>query len=180
MASEVLTALTADGSHAVGSINSIQVQTLAGGARVKTAAVDNWTIVALDGTYDADDDIANCDQISAATDRGYLVATPEQRYMDEELNKFYNAVGEDVRPVVLVPDYTRFETSGYSLNTGVTDVAKGLVAHFDPTTKKYILSDSGTPHADYATAGHQFEVVGDLEDTAGNFSDPTVRLMCKK
>ena len=66
------------------------------------------------------------------------------------------------------------------MNADVTDVEKGNVAHFDVTTKKYIISKAASAHADYATAGYQFVVVGDTDDTAGNFDQETVRLMVTK
>lgn len=180
MASTILKAYTTEGTHNVGNINSINVLTLANGAVVKTADMDNWVIAKLDGTYDADTGRPNCVVASAATDRGYLVASPEQRFLGEEVNNFYNEVGEPVRLVILQPNYTRIEVSNHSFNAGVTEVVKGLVAHFDPTTKKYILSTAGAAHAAYATAGHQFEVVGDLDDTSGHFTESVVRLMCTK
>lgn len=177
MATQYLKALTQEGTHAVGSINVIQVETLAHGAKVITAPVDNWTLVELAGY---DEEGALCKQVTAQNKVAYLVGTPEQRFLGEDIAHFFNDIGEFVRPIVLKPHYTRFETSGFTLNTGVTEVVKGQVAHFDVTTKKYIISAAGTPHADFATAGYKFEVVGDLDDTAGNFDQPTVRLMVTK
>lgn len=177
MASTVLNALKSAGTHAVGSINSIQVKTLAHGAKVKTADVDNWTLIELAGF---DDEGQLCQQLSAKANKAYLVGTPEQRYLSEDIRHFYNAVGEFTRPIVLEPNYTRFETSAYSLNAGVSALAKGQVAHFDVATKKFIISDAGSAHADYATSSAQFIVVGDDDDTAGNFDVATVRLMCTK
>ena len=108
------------------------------------------------------------------------MATPEQRYMNEDLSKFYNAVGEKGRLVVLEPDYTRFSTSSYTKNAGLATVVRGNVAHFDVATKKFIISAAGSAHADYATSYNQFIVVADETDTAGEFSVPTIRLQVTK
>lgn len=161
MASRLLDALTTQGTHAVGNLNSWKVRTLPYGAIVDTAPIDNFTWVELGFNADGE---RICKQLSANANKGYLVAAPERRYIEgEQMCDFYNAVGEPVR--IVLPDLgLRFETSAYSLNAGVTEVVNGQVAHFDVTTKKFIISDSGAAHADYATAGNQFVVVAtDLE-----------------
>lgn len=178
MATEILKRMTEDGTHAVGSVSSIQVKTLAHGAKVVDAPVDNWTLIELAGF--GEDGERLCKAVTKNTSKAYLVATPEQRFLDEEVGHFFNDVGEFVRPIVFEQDYTRFEASNYSLNSDVTEAELGLVAHFDVTTKKYILSKSDSAHVDFAEAAYQFEVVGDTSDTAGNFLQPTVRLMCTK
>lgn len=175
MASTILNALTTEGTHAVGSLNGLQVKTLAGGAKIKTADVDNFTIVELVG-FNADGE-QECDQLATVTKKGYLIATPEQRYLNEEIDHFYNGIGDWGRLVVQEEDYTRFEVSAYSKNTGLTSIVKGNVAHFDTTTKKFIVSDATSAHADYATAGNKYMVVGDETDCAGNFNKATIRLM---
>lgn len=178
MTTSILKALTNEGTHAVGSINSIQVKTLAHGARVTGAAVDNWTLVELAGFNEEGERL--CKAVTAKNKKAYLVATVEQRFLGEDIGHFYNDVDEFIRPVVLEADYTRFEASNFTLNAGVTEVENGQVAHFDVATKKFILSKADAAHADYATSAYQFEVVGDLNDTAGNFLQPTVRFMCTK
>lgn len=177
MTTAILKAMANDGTHAVGSINSIQVKTLANGARVTGAAVDNWTLVELAGFNEDGERL--CKAVTAKDKKAYLVATPEQRLMGEDIAHFYNDVDEFARLVVLEADYTRFEASNYTLDTGVTEVVNGAVAHFDVATGKFIISGE-TPHTDYATSTYQFEVVADLEDTAGNFLQPTVRFMVTK
>lgn len=178
MATAILKELANEGKHTVGSLNTIQTKTLAHGAKVAEAAVDNWTLIEL-AEFD-DEGTRLCKALSAKDKPAYLVATPEQRYLGEDIGHFYNDVDEVIRPVVLESYYTRFEASNFTLNTGVTEVEKGQVAHYDVATKKYIISDKATPHADFAASTFQFEVVGDLSDTAGNFLQPTVRLMCIK
>jgi len=174
MASTILTALTTAGTHEVGSLNSLQVKTLAHGARIKTAAVDNFTIVELAG-FNADGE-QECVQLATVTNKGYLVASVEQRYLNEEIDQFYNAVGDFARLVVQEKDYTRFETSAFSKNAGLTTIIKGNVAHFDPATKKFIVSTAGSAHAAYATAGNKYLVVRDETDCAGNYTKSTIRL----
>jgi len=175
MASTILTALKTEGIHAVGSLNGLKVKTLAKGAIVETADVDNFTIVELSG-FNTDGE-QECKQLAIVTNKGYLVATPEQRYLNEEIDHFYNAIGDRARLVVQEDGYTRFETSAFTKNTELTTIINGNVAHFDPTTKKFIVSDASSAHADYATAGNKYLVVGDETDCAGNFTKSTIRLM---
>ena len=178
MTTAILKAMATEGTHAVGSINVIQVKTLANGAKITGAAVDNWTLVELAGFNEDGERL--CKTVTAKDKKGYLVASVEQRFLGEDIAHFFNDVDEFARLVVLEADYTRFEASNFTLNAGVTEVVNGQVAHFDVATKKFILSALATPHADFATSTYQFEVVADLEDTAGNFLQPTVRLMCTK
>ena len=178
MTTAILKSMTQEGTHAVGTLSGIRVRTLANGAKVTGDPVDNWTIVELAGFNEEGERL--CKAVTAKDKKGYLVASPEQRFLGEDISHFYNDVDEFVRPVLLEADYTRFELSNFALNAGVTEVKNGQVAHFDVATKKYILSEAGTAHADYATSAYQFEVVADLDDTAGNFLQPTIRLMCTK
>jgi hypothetical protein len=83
----------------------------------------------------------------------------------EELVDFYNAKDEMGRIIILESLYTRFDTSAYTLNTGITEVANGQYAHFDPTTKKFIISDATHEHTDYTAAIVKFTVVHSEGDT---------------
>ncbi|QWU14430.1 hypothetical protein SAMN04487895_101742 [Paenibacillus sophorae] len=172
MATQRFNALTQQGTHHVGTLSSWKVKDIANGAIVTSTPVDNYTIVELD--FDVDGN-RTCKQLSAVTKKQYLIAAVERRYLGESLSEFYNAVGEPARIVVLEQGL-RFETSAFTLNTGVTDVVKGLVAHFDPASKTYILSTVGAPHADYANASTKFIVAADDEDTALNLGKETIRL----
>ncbi|MFB5759097.1 hypothetical protein [Paenibacillus medicaginis] len=178
MATRQLKVLTEVGTHGVGSLNVIQVKTLSGGAKVIGTDVDNYTLVE-DAGFNADGD-RTVKQLSAITNKAYLIASPEIRNMGEALVDFYNGVGEFARIVIPEPGYTRFETSSYSLNTGVSEVAKGHVAHFDPATKKFIISVAGTPHTDYAGSSAQFLVVASEDETGYTLGAPTVRLEVSK
>lgn len=173
MASRILKALQEVGNHAVGNLNSLKVKTVAHGALVEGADIDNFTLVELGFNADGE---RTCKQLSAIDKKAYLIASPETRYLGEAMGDFYNAVGERARIVILESGYTRFETSAFSLNSGVTEVQRGQVAHFDPATKKFIISAAGSPHADYAGSSAKFLVVNSEEDMEYTFGVPMVRL----
>ena len=158
MATRQLKVLTEKGNHTVGNLNSLKIRTLAHGAIVEGADIDNFTLVELGFNADGE---RTCKQLSDVTKKSYLIATPEARYMGEELVDFYNAVGEYAR-IVYLDEGLRFETSAFELNTGITEIRNGLVAHFNPTTKKFLIHD-GT-HVDYANAKAKFLVVSNEED----------------
>jgi hypothetical protein len=172
MATRQLQALTTKGNHEVGNLNSMKVRTLNHGALVNTADIDNFTIVELG--FDADGERI-CKQLSAVANKSYLIASPEARYMGEEFVDFYNAVGERAR-IVFLDTGLRFDTSAYSKNSGVTDIVNGLVAHFDPATKKYIVSTSASPHASYSTASAKFLVVASEGDADYTLGKATIKL----
>lgn len=164
MASRMLDVFTVQGTHAVGNISSWKIRTLPYGAIVDGASIDNFTWCELGFNAEGE---RICKQLSAKATKGYLIAAPERRYITgEQMCDFYNGVGEPAR--IVLPDLgVRFETSAYTLNTGVTEIVNGLVAHFDVATKKFIISDSTAAHADYATSANQFLVVAtDLETDA--------------
>ncbi|MCM3110029.1 hypothetical protein [Lederbergia lenta] len=160
MATRQHKALTNVGNHEVGNLNSIQIKTVAHGAIVEGGDVDNFTLVELGFNAEGE---RTCKQLSDVTKKSYLIATPEARYLGEQLVDFYNEKGERARIVIFEEAYTRFDTSAF---TG--DPANGKVAHFDPATKKFIIHD-GT-HDDYEGASAKFLVVSnedDLEYTNG-------------
>lgn len=178
MATTVLKAMTEVGTHGVGNIAKSQLKTVSYGAVLETADVDQFTIVEITGY--GEDGVAKCQPLSAKGNKGYLVCTVEQRLLGEELSKFYNAIGEKIRLGVFESDYTSFETSSFTKNTGVTTIARGMVAHFDVTTKKYIISAVGSEHADYAGSYNQFTVMKIEEDNAGHFDAATLSLIVTK
>jgi hypothetical protein len=177
MASRLVKALITKGTHSVGSINSWKIRTLPYGAIIDTADVDNFTIVEL-GFNANGERIAK--QLSNKTTKGYLIAAPERRYVDgEQMCDFYNEVGEAAR-IIFLELGVRFETSAFTLNAGVTDLINGQVAHFDVTTKKFIISTAGTAHADYATSANQFLVVANDDETMTIDGQTLVRLEVTK
>lgn len=177
MATDVVRALGAQGKHNVGVINSMDYNTIPHGAVVEED-LDNWTLVELDG-YTEEGDL-KCKPLEDAGAPAYLVATPAKRVMGEPLGQFFNGKGEKANLVHLRAGYTRFQVSNFELADGVEDLELGQVAHYDLEKKKFVLSDKDSPHADFESAGTQFEVVGDLATTAGHFNVPTVRLVATK
>jgi hypothetical protein len=157
MASRGIDALTTRGTHNVGSLNSLKVKTLANGALVDEAdGIDNFTAVELGFN---DDGERTCSILTDRTSKTYIIATVERRLEGEELVDFYNADGERARIIIPESGYTRFESSNYSLNDGVTAVAKGQLAHWDVASGKWLISAADAAHADYATANLQLLVV---------------------
>ena len=173
MATKTQVSFTQKEKHTVGNLNSLKIKTVANGALVEGADVDNFTLVELGFNVDGE---RTAKQLSAKAKKAYLIASPEVRYLGEELGEFYNAVGERARIVILEPAYTRFDVSAYTLNTGVTEITKGQVAHFDVATKKYIISNVGAEHADFAGSSAQFLVVSNEDDITYTLGAPTVRL----
>ncbi|PKR82856.1 hypothetical protein [Heyndrickxia camelliae] len=177
MASRILKALQEKGTHAVGNLNSLKVKTVANGALIEGADVDNFTLVELGFNADGE---RTAKQLSAIDKKAYLIASPETRYLGEEMADFYNAVGDRARIVILEENYTRFDTSAFSLNDGVTEIKNGFVAHFDPASKKFIISDPASAHADYAGSSAQFLVVSNEDDIQYTLGVPMVRLEVAK
>lgn len=173
MASDILKALQEQGKHSVGNLNSLKIKTVANGAIVEGADIDNFTLGELGFNAEGERTVK---QLSANDKKAVLVASPETRYLGEEMTKFYNAVGERVRCVILEEGYTRFDTSAFTKNSGVSEIKNGQVAHFDVATKKFIVSDAASAHADYATASAQFLVTNDEEDMQYTLGKPMIRL----
>ncbi|WP_025912072.1 hypothetical protein [Priestia flexa] len=171
MGTRVLDAFSNRGNHEVGNLSSLKIRTLTNGALV-VGNIDNFTAVELG--FDADGERV-AKQLSDVTKKTYLIASPERRYLGEELVDFYNAEGERAR-IVFFDEGFRFDTSAFSKNTGVTEIKNGQVAHFDPATKKYIISAADTPHADYATADKKFLVVSEESNLEYTCGKPLVRL----
>lgn len=166
MATRQLKVLTERGNHEIGNLNSMKYNTLNHGAVVIGAPIDNFTLVELG--FDAAGE-RTCKQLSDVTKKSYLIASPENRMMNEELVDFYNEVGERAR-IVFLEEGRRFDTSAFEKNTGVTTIKNGQVAHWDVTKKKFLIQETASPVAAYATANKKFLVVlneDDLEYTAG-------------
>lgn len=172
MATRMLKALTEKGNYHVGNLCSIKIRTLAHGALVEGADIDNFTLVELDFNADGE---RICKQLSDVTKKSYLIASPEMLYLGEQMVDFYNAVGERAR-IVYLDEGVRFDTSAFSKNVGVTEIKNGQVAHFDPVTKVFIISNAGAAHADYANAKAKFLVVSDEADMDYTLGKATVRL----
>ena len=175
MATRMYKALTEKGNHEIGSLNTKWTVHMANGA-IADEDIENYTLVEI---YWVEDEL-HCKYLTDVTKKGYLVTTVEEDQLmeGEEYTDFYNAEGEIVRITdVEAQKNSRFETSAFVLNEGLDSVKRGYVAHFDPETKKYIVSDPAAPHADYERAVNKFEVVNEDSDFGYAFDKPTIQLM---
>lgn len=166
MATEKLRKFNEYEKHATGNLNSWKIRTLNHGATV-TENIDNFTIVELGFGEDGE---RTASQLTDVANKGYLIATPERRYMNESIDEFFNGEGEMAR-IIYLDEGVRFQTSAF---TPDGDVTAGQNAHFDPATKKFLLHD-GT-HADYATAEDKFVVVDGEDDLEYTLGAPLVKL----
>lgn len=182
MASAKIDALLATSNHECGVVNTSWAKEFTNGAKLTVANADNFTLVELAG-FDADGNF-QCKPLTANTVKGFLLTTNEEEalYGDGELQgnytDFYNKLG-DMCKLTVQEQYLRFETTAFTLNAGLGSVARGNVAHYDFTTKKYIISAVGTENAGYAAAVNKYDVVGVDTDFGQNIGVTTVRLMCK-
>lgn len=153
----------------VGNVTSSHayVQDIPNGA-VLLEDVDNFTLVEL--SFDANGERA-ASSLTDVAKKGYLIASPERRYLGELISEFYNGEGERGR-IIILTEGLRFESSAFELSV-VTEVEKGQFAHFDPATKKFLIHD-GT-HADYANAVNKLLVVSNEEDITYTLGFPMVR-----
>lgn len=172
MATRQLKALMERGNHEIGNLNSIKIRTLNFGALVASTPIDNFTLVELDFNADGE---RICKQLSDVKNKSYLIATPEDRMLGEELVDFFNDVGDRAR-IVFLDEGVRFDTSAFEKNTGVNEIKNGQVAHFDPAKKKYLIQDASSPTADYASANKKFLVVNNEDDLEYTCGKPLVRL----
>ena len=180
MASRGYNVLSTGGSHEIGQLNTTWTKHMVNGAKA-LEDFDNYILVEI--FYNDDQELV-CKPLSDVTKKGYLVTTIEEEHLlqtdgfNEEYTDFYNAAGEMVRITdVKEQKNTRFETSAFTLNTGVSKAKRGFVAHFDPSTQKYMVSDPESPHADYENAVNKFEVVDVDTDFGYAFDKTTIRLM---
>ena len=182
MANYKMKVLLQEGTHEVGVLNSSQSRDIVNGAKLTGGDLDNFLLVE-DAGWDEEDGRL-CKALSDNTKKGFLVTTIEEEslYADEEFlqgnyRDFYNAQGEFVRMTLLEAYVTRFETSAFELNSGVDKATRGMVAHYDATKKKYIISKSASDaEAGYSTAVNKFEVVDVETDFGFNVGVPTIRL----
>lgn len=179
MSSRMFKTIGERGTHEIGQLNTKWTVHMANGA-VASEDFDNYLLVEL--FYDEGQ--LKCKVLTDNTKKGYLATTIEEEDLlqtdgfSEEYVDFFNGKDEMVRITdVDQQKNSRFETSAFSKNTGVTTISKGFVAHFDPTTKKYIVSNPASAHADYVTAVNKFEVVDEDSDFGYAFDKATIRLM---
>jgi len=170
MATRQLKAMQEKGNHAVGNLNSIQVKTVAHGA-VCGEDIDNFTWVELGFNAEGERQAL---QLTNSTKKGYLIASPETRYMDEQLVDFFNGEGERARIVVPESGYTRFDSSAFDAS-GVSEIKNGQVAYFEPSSKKFVILPNDTAETAYANAADKFLVVSNEDDLDYTLGAATVR-----
>ncbi|XZN14382.1 phage morphogenesis protein (plasmid) [Clostridium perfringens] len=179
MASRFKDLLNIRGQHEVGNLNSWVIEDVPEGALVDDAAIDNFTIVELDFKEVDGVIVRTCKQLTDKTHKQYLISSVEERVESalytEELCDFYNAQGEQAR-IILLQSGKRFDFSAWSLNDGVKEIKNGMVAHWDVATKKFIISDPKSPHADYADSSTKFTVVANGVEIAKLCGKQLVRL----
>jgi hypothetical protein len=164
MATRQLRNMNERGDHNVGNLCSWKIKTVPNGAKC-LEDIDNFLLVEL--SYDAEG-VRSCKTLTDVTKKAYLIASPEIRMLGnvsiEEMVDFFNGEGEYARIVLLEMGF-RFDTAAFVENVNVTEITNGLVAHFDPASKKFIVSNPANPHADYANASVKFEVANMEGDT---------------
>jgi len=182
MANQRIDALTVVNTHGCGVVNTSWARHLTNGQKLTLGNLDNYTLAETVG-FDTDGN-ATCKALSAITVKGLLVTTVEEEalYGEGDLqgnyNDFYNAMGDMVR-LTIQEQYLRFEVTNFTKNAGLATIALGNVAHYDTTTKAFIVSAVGTEHVGYATAVNKYDVVGADTDFGFNIGTPTIRLQCK-
>lgn len=176
MATRLYDSIGNRGDYEIGSLNSKWTVHMVNGA-IADENIENYTLV--ETFYDSEGEL-RCKQLTDVATKGYLVTTVEEDQLmeGEEYVDFYNGKGEIIRLTdVKVQPNSRFETSAIEKNVGVTGIKRGFVAHFDPATKKYMISDPTAAHADYDGAVNKFEVVDEDTPFGYPFEKYTIRLM---
>lgn len=171
MATDQTKALSIKGKHEVGTLLSSQIRTVPQGA-IATVATDNYTIVELG--FDKEGN-RTFKPLSDKTKKGHLLAAVEVLNLGESMSNFFVDVDESAR-VVIQDEGIQIETSAFELDSTVSAIEVGLVGHYDVTKKKVVLSKVGAEHADYATAGNKYLVVGDESHVERWLGKPTIKL----
>lgn len=142
--------------HNVGSLNQWEKELLNQGAVVEVAAMDNYTIGELGFNAKGERTVK---PLATQTKKGVLVASVEDFISEFETPaQFFNGIGDWARIVKQV-DMHHFECSNFEKADASKEIKGGQVAHYDITKKKYIISNAGSNHTDYATAGNKYLVV---------------------
>lgn len=162
MSSRILEALKATNvKHNVGSLNNWGKEVLNQGAKVvltnPETYLDNFVLGELG--FDATTGERTVKSLSDATKKGVIIASVED-YLEEyeTISDFFNGANEYAR-IVYQESGKRFDASNYTLDDPTKVVKNGQVAHYDITTKKFIISNGATNNAGYATAGNKYIVV---------------------
>nr|KEI14163.1 phage virion protein [Clostridium haemolyticum NCTC 9693] len=181
MSTRLYKAISVRGNHEIGNLNTIWAKHIVNGAKLVCEdkdEIDNFTLVEL-GEYDEEGNLT-CKPLSDHKKKGYLLTTVEEEQLmeGETYVDFFNTKDEMVR-LTRLETGVRFETSAIELNAGVKEAKQGMVAHFDATKKKYIISNPLSAHASYAESVNKFNVVSVNTDFGFAFDKQTVRLECQ-
>mgnify|MGYP006978917743 CR=1 FL=1 len=159
MSSNVLEALKnlRSNLHNVGSLNNWGKTVLNQGAIAKEK-MDNFTLVTLG--FDANGE-REASLLTDNTKKGYLVASPEEYMREyESISSFFNGQGERVR-IVTLESGVRFECSNvdFQQKTGNAPASghplkNGQHAHYDHTSKKFIISNNTAANPSGGTGMH--------------------------
>lgn len=143
--------------HNVGTLNNWLKDVVNQGAIVSGGTIDNFQLVELG--FDAKGNRI-CTALSASTVKGYLVQSAEEylEELGETISGFYNAVGDRARIFVQIPT-KRFECSNFTKDDSAKEIKNGQKAHYDATTKKFLISNGTADNTNYATAKNQYVVV---------------------
>lgn len=164
--------------HTVGNLISSRkyIKDYPNGA-VYTEDVDNFHLVEL--SYNAttsEPEVKYLTDVTKTNTDVFLSCGVEQRFLEwESIGHFFNGKDEKQR-IVYLTQGLMFDTSAFTKDATVTgDIQTGNHAHYDPTTKKFIIHDGTLPA--YATAGVKFVVRRNEADTMYTLGQPTVRLV---
>ena len=174
MATQAFRALTSKGTHEVGNLVSTQkyIKDVANGA-LFTEDVDNFTLV--EAEFNAKSGQFEAKSLTDATKKNvFLVAAVERCLLGESIGHFFVGKGERGRIVYLTQGLI-FDSSAYTLDPAATKIEAGLKAHFDKTTKKFIIHKGA--HGGYATASVKFTVKSGEDNLSYTLGKPMVRFI---
>lgn len=171
MATSRLNAYLNPAQHAVGSLVSMDkyIQDVPNGA-IATADTDNFSLVKLGFNAQGQRTFS---PLTANTEKSFLVAAKEVRFLNEHLSEFFVATGERAR-IVFLTEGLQIGVSNFTLKAGITAVTAGQNAHWDVTSKSFLIHD-GTD-AGFADANVKFTVVSNETDIDYTLGVPMVTL----
>lgn len=171
------TALGQIGSHSVAyNASAIECGQFDYGAIAKED-LENGALVTLEVVTVDGEPTWQCKYVTDATKGGaYIAINPaDQSLNDEPPQNYYIKAGEAVTLYNITQDLT-IVTNLTAFNTGISAFKIGQFAHFDPTTKKFMISETGKVNAGYAGAKLKFSVVDVDDDTFSQYGVETIVL----
>lgn len=155
MSSVILKTLKNLEKHNVGSLNQWTKELLNQGAVVAGEDMDNYTLGELGFNAEGERTVS---PIATNDVKGVLVASVEDYTEFEGISQFFNEVGEMAR-VVYQAQSAHFEASNVEKADDTKAIVVGQKAHYDAVSKKFVVSNAGVDHADYADAANKYLVV---------------------